>query len=74
MTALSPLSQQEVVRFDVGVDDVDAMQLLHHMQNTGGEVHDQRLGHHLVAQVFVKVHCILGDRVKSCQKNQLENS
>lgn len=54
-----PLSEQEVVRFDVGVDDVDVVQLLHHVQDTDGEVHDQRLRHHLIAQGFIHVHRVL---------------
>lgn len=56
----SPLSQQEVVRFDVGVDDVDGVQLLHNVQDADGEVHDERLRHHLIAQSFIDVHCVLG--------------
>ncbi len=45
------------------MDDVDAVQLLHHVQDTDGEVHDERLRHHLVAQRLIDVHCIL--RVES---------
>lgn len=41
------------------MDDVDTVQLLHHVQDTGGEVHDQRLGHHLITQGFIDVHCVL---------------
>lgn len=54
-----PLSQQEVVRFDVAVDDADVVQLLHHVQNTDGEVYDEGLRHHLVTQGFINVHCVL---------------
>lgn len=54
-----PLSEQEVVGFDVGVDDVDVVQPLHHVQDADGEVHDERLGHHLVAQRLVDVHGVL---------------
>lgn len=56
---LLPLSQQEVVGLDVGVDDVDAVQLLHHVQDADGEVHDERLRHHFVAQGFEDVHRVL---------------
>lgn len=55
-----PVSQQEVVRLDVGVDDADGVQLLHHAQDAAGEVHDQRRRHHFLAQAFVDVHCVLG--------------
>lgn len=55
-----PLSQQEVVRLDVSVDDVDGVQLLHHGQDADGQVHDKRLRHQLLTQGFVDVHCILG--------------
>ena len=55
----SPLSQQEVVRLDVGVHQVHAVKLLHHVQQAGGEVHDQRLGHHLVTQLLVLVDGVL---------------
>lgn len=54
-----PLSQHKIVRFDVSVDDVAAVQLLHHVQNTDGEVHDQRLRHHFITQGFIDVHRIL---------------
>lgn len=54
-----PVSQQEVVWFDVGVDDAGGVQLLHHGQDAAAEVHDERLRHHLLAQAFVDVHCIL---------------
>lgn len=55
-----PLSQQEVVGLDVGVDDVDVVQLLHHVQDADGEVHDERLRHQLVTQGFIDVHGVLG--------------
>lgn len=55
-----PVSQQEVVRFDVRVDDADGVQLLHHAEDAGGEVHNERLRHHLLTQALVDVHCILG--------------
>ena len=35
------------------------MQLLHRVQQAGGEVHGQRSGHHLVTQLLVQVHCVL---------------
>lgn len=55
-----PISQQEVVWFDVSVNDVNAVQLFHHVQHADSEVNHQRLGHHLVNQVFVQVHSVLG--------------
>lgn len=55
-----PLPQQEVVRLDVSVDDVDGVQLLYHGQDADGQVHDKRLRHQLLTQGFVDVHCILG--------------
>lgn len=54
-----PLSEQEVVGFDVGVDDADTVQLLHHVQDAYGEVQDERLRHHFVTQVSVDVHGVL---------------
>lgn len=42
------------------MDDVDAVQLLHRVQDTDGEVHDERLRHQLVTQGFIDVHGILG--------------
>lgn len=50
------------------MDDVDAVQLLHHVQDTDGEVHDQRLRHHLIAQRFVDVDRVLKEQhsVTSC--------
>lgn len=54
-----PLSQQKVIRFDVGVYDVGLMQRLHHVQNTDGEVEDQRLWHHLLTATLVQVYCVL---------------
>lgn len=41
------------------MDDADAVQPLHHVQDTDGEVHDERLRHHLVAQRFIDVHGVL---------------
>lgn len=60
LCACAPLSEHEVVRFDVGVDDVDGVQLLHHVQDADGEVHDEGLRHHLVAQSSVGVDGVLG--------------
>lgn len=51
------------------MDDVDTVQLLHHVQDTDGEVHDQRLRHHLIAQGFIDVHCVL--KVQPQCQNQL---
>lgn len=56
---LVPLSQQEVVRFDVGVDDVDPVQQLHHVEDADGEVHDEGLRHHFVTEGSVHVHSVL---------------
>lgn len=66
-----PLSQQEVVGLDVGVDDVDAVQLLHRVQDTDGEVHDERLRHQLVTQGLIDVHGILGGE-SECQDTEDE--
>jgi len=41
------------------VDDADGVQLLHHVQDAGGEVQDERLRHHFVTQGFVGVHRVL---------------
>lgn len=65
-----PLSQQEVVGFDVGVDDAGGVQLLRHVQDAGCEVHDERLRHHLVAQGFIDVHCVLRRRGVSVSKRR----
>lgn len=39
-----PFSQDEIVRFDVPVDDFAAVQLLHHVKDFDGEVDDKGLG------------------------------
>lgn len=57
-----PLSQHEVVGLDVGVDNTDGVQLLHHVQDADGEVHDERLRHQLVAQGFIDVDGVLRQR------------
>lgn len=54
-----PLSEQEVVGLDVGVDDARAVKLVHHVQDAGSEVEHQRLGHHLLAAALVQVDGIL---------------
>lgn len=70
MTGPSPLPQQEVVWFDVSMHYVDAVQLLHHVQDTDSEVHHQRLGHHLVTLVPIQVHCILARENNTCKKSK----
>lgn len=47
------------------MDDVDGVQLLHHGQDAGSQVHNKRLRHQLLTQGFVDVHCILGAESKS---------
>ncbi|TNN61558.1 hypothetical protein EYF80_028170 [Liparis tanakae] len=54
-----PVSQQEVVGLDVGVHHLHGVQLLHHVQDADGEVHDERLRHDLVAHGLVDVHRVL---------------
>lgn len=61
-SACLPLSQHEVVWLDVGVDDTDGVQLLHHVQDADGEVHDERLRHRLAAQGFIDVDGVLRQR------------
>lgn len=47
------------------MDDVDGVQLFHHGQDAGSQVHNKRLRHQLLTQAFVDVHCILGAESKS---------
>lgn len=54
-----PFSQDEIVRFDVPVDDFAAVQLLHHVKDFDGEVDDEGLGHHLLWELLVNVDGIL---------------
>lgn len=66
----SPPPQQEVVRFNVGVDNMDAVQFLNHVQDAGGKIHDERLRHHFIAQAFVDVHRVLREEKMSVQRNR----
>lgn len=54
-----PFSQDEIVRFDVPVDDFAAVQLLHHVKDFDSEVDGKSLGHHLFWELLVNVDGIL---------------
>lgn len=59
MLLAAPLSQHEVVWFDVSMDDVGSVQMLHHLQDADGEVEHKRLRHNPGNLRPVGVHCIL---------------
>lgn len=55
----SPFSKDEVVRFNVTVNDFAVMELFHHVKNFYGKVDDKCLRHHLLRKLFVDVYSIL---------------
>lgn len=57
-----PFSQDEIVRFDVAVDDFAVVQLLHHVKDFDSKVDDEGLGHRLLLLLLVNVDGILEAR------------
>lgn len=57
-----PFSQDEIVGFDVPMDDFAAVQLLYHVKDFDSKVDYKGLGHHLLWELLVNVDGILEAR------------
>lgn len=54
-----PLAEEEIVWLDVRMDEMDAVEVFHNLNDADCKVQGQWLGHHFVACVPVQVHSIL---------------